>query len=79
MIATKMSVSGPFTPQADTIRVEDTSPNTLKEIKLNWLTRPSHAFSWWPAHAQSASSSISSWTLMSEARGLSIPTSSPTN
>lgn len=25
---------------SDTIRVEDTSPRTLKEIKLNWLTRP---------------------------------------
>ena len=25
---------------ADTIRIEDTSPRTLKEIKLNWFTRP---------------------------------------
>lgn len=25
---------------ADTVRVEDTSPQTLKEFKLNWLTRP---------------------------------------
>ena len=25
---------------ADTIRVEDTSPKTLKEFKLNWFTRP---------------------------------------
>jgi hypothetical protein len=25
---------------ADTIRIEDTSPETLKEFKLNWFTRP---------------------------------------
>ena len=25
---------------ADTLRIEDTSPKTLKEFKLNWLTRP---------------------------------------
>ncbi len=29
-----------FYTEADTIRVEDTSPKTLKEFKLNWLTRP---------------------------------------
>ncbi|HTL59101.1 MAG TPA: hypothetical protein VL361_25735 [Candidatus Limnocylindrales bacterium] len=25
---------------SDTLRVEDTSPKTIKELKLNWLTRP---------------------------------------
>ena len=30
---------GVYTP-ASTIRVEDTSPKTLKELKLNWFTRP---------------------------------------
>ena len=29
-----------FYTDADTIRVEDTSPKTLKEFKLNWFTRP---------------------------------------
>lgn len=29
-----------FYMEAGTIRVEDTSPKTLKEFKLNWLTRP---------------------------------------
>jgi len=29
-----------FYTEADTIRVEDTSPKTLKEFKLNWFTRP---------------------------------------
>lgn len=29
-----------FYTAADTVRVEDTSPKTLKEFKLNWFTRP---------------------------------------
>lgn len=29
-----------FYTAADTIRIEDTSPRTLKELKLNWFTRP---------------------------------------
>jgi hypothetical protein len=29
-----------FYTAVDTIRVEDTSPKTLKELKLNWFTRP---------------------------------------
>ncbi len=29
-----------FYTESDTIRVEDTSPKTLKEVRLNWLTRP---------------------------------------
>ena len=29
-----------FYTAADTIRIEDTSPKTLKEFKLNWFTRP---------------------------------------
>ena len=29
-----------FYTAADTIRIEDTSPSTLKEFKLNWFTRP---------------------------------------
>lgn len=34
-----VGVRGFYTP-ADTIRIEDTSPSTLKEFKLNWFTRP---------------------------------------
>lgn len=34
-----VGVRGIYTA-ADTIRIEDTSPQTLKEFKLNWLTRP---------------------------------------
>ena len=33
---------------ADTIRVEDTSPKTLKEFKLNWFTRPIAKFCFGP-------------------------------
>jgi len=29
-----------FVTEQGTIRIEDTSPETLKEIKLNWITRP---------------------------------------
>lgn len=34
-----------FYTAADTIRIEDTSPQTLKEFKLNWFTRP--LARWW--------------------------------
>jgi len=34
-----VGVRGIYTT-ADTIRIEDTSPQTLKEFKLNWFTRP---------------------------------------
>ncbi len=34
-----VGVRGFYTP-SDSIRVEDTSPRTLKEFKLNWFTRP---------------------------------------
>ena len=34
-----VGVRGIYTA-ADTIRIEDTSPKTLKEFKLNWFTRP---------------------------------------
>ena len=61
-----VGVRGIYT-SPDTIRVEDTSPRTLKEFKLNWFTRPLARLSLVRSR-RTASCFMSNWILMSEAR-----------
>ncbi len=41
-----------FFTETDTLRIEDTSPETLKEFKLNWFHAPARAPALWPARTR---------------------------